>query len=206
MNAEPCEVTNECSHGSQGAGSIDCDARGRPRIFRNVRRNASTLLVVAAVGFLAALAIADGLRSGQPSSAPTRESPTTTSPRPPPPPPDAIPPSPTASQQIERSGNAWARAFATGRPRRDQSCRYQTQPLCERNACVRVGAIKIRNCTPPTRAFRLSFLNARVEEIVIKGNRAAARFSNGEVVGFFGDGDTWWVHRLGRNAGQGFFD
>jgi hypothetical protein len=170
------------------------------------------LLVVAAVGFLAALAVADALRSGQPSSAPTAESPTTTSPKPPPPPdeppppPDAIPPSPTARQQIERNGDAWARAFVTGQPTRDQSCRYQTQPLCERNACVRVGGIKIRNCTPPTRAFRLSFLNARVEEIVIKGNRAAARFSNGEVVGFFGDGGTWWVHRLGRNAGQGFFD
>jgi hypothetical protein len=186
-------------------GSIDCEARGRPRIFRNVRRNASTLLVVAAVGFLAALAVADALRSGQPSSAPTEESPTTTSPRPPPPR-DAIPPSPTARQQIERNGNAWARAFVTGQPTRDQSCRYQTQPLCERNACVRVGGIKIRNCTPPTRAFRPSFLNARVEEIVIKGNRAAARFSNGEVVGLFGDGGTWWVQELGRNAGQGFFE
>jgi type IV secretory pathway VirB10-like protein len=194
------------------------------------------LLVVAAVGFLAALAVADALRSGQPSSAPTTESPTTTSPTPPPPPPDAIPTlptpppppeeippplpdvvpppplpdvvpsSPTARQQIERNGNAWARAFATGRPRRDQSCRYQTQPLCERNACVRVGGFKIRNCSPPTRAFRHSFLNATVEEIVIKGNRAAARFSNGEVVEFDGAGDTWWVHRLGRNAGHGFFE
>ena len=177
-----------------------------------MRRNTSTLLVVAAVGFLAALAVADALRSGQPSSAPSAESPTTTSPKPPPPPdeppppPDAIPPSPTARQQIERNGDAWARAFVTGQPTRDQSCRYQTQPLCERNACVRVGGIKIRNCTPPTRAFRLSFLNARVEEIVIKGNRAAARFSNGEVVGFFGDGGTWWVQKLGRNAGRGFFE
>jgi hypothetical protein len=179
-----------------------------------VRRNATTLLVVTAVGFLAALAIADALRSGQRSSAPTTELPTTISPRPPPPPdaipppplPDVILPSPTARQQIERNGNAWARAFVTGQPTRDQSCRYQTQPLCERNACVRVGGIKIRNCTPPTRAFRLSFLNARVEEIVIKGNRAAARFSNGEVVGFFGDGGTWWVQKLGRNAGRGFFE
>jgi hypothetical protein len=172
-----------------------------------------TLLVVAAICVLVALAVADALRSGQPSSAPTTESPTTTSPRPPPPdvvppppPPDVVPPSPTARQQIERNGNAWARAFVTGQPTRDQSCRYQTQPLCERNACVRVGGIKIRNCTPPTRAFRLSFLNARVEEIVIKGNRAAARFSNGEVVGFFGDGGTWWVQKLGRNAGPRVFD
>jgi hypothetical protein len=178
------------------------------------------LLVVAAVGFLAALAVADALRSGQPSPAPTAESPTTTSPTQPPlpditpqppvitpqPPPPVITPIPSAKQQIERNGNAWARAFVTGQPTRDQSCRYQTQPLCERNACVRVGGIKIRNCTPPTRAFRLSFLNARVEEIVIKNNRAAARFSNGEVVGFFGDGGTWWVQKLGRNAGRGFFE
>jgi hypothetical protein len=172
-----------------------------------------TLLVVAGICVLVALAVADALRSGQPSSAPTTESPTTTSPTQPPlpditpqPPPPDITPSPSAKQQIERNGNAWARAFVTGQPTRDQSCRYQTQPLCERNACVRVGGIKIRNCTPPTRAFRLSFLNARVEEIVIKGNRAAARFSNGEVVGFFGDGGTWWVQKLGRNAGRGFFE
>jgi hypothetical protein len=109
-------------------------------------------------------------------------------------------------QEIEWKGNAWARLFATGRPRHDGSCRYQTQPLCERNACVRVGGFKIRNCTPPTRAFRNSFLDATVEDIVIKGDRAAARFSNGELVEFSGGGGVWWVHKLGENAGRGFFE
>jgi hypothetical protein len=65
-----------------------------------------------------------------------------------------------------------------------------------------------RNCTPPTRAFRRSFEGATVEDIVIKGGRAAARFSNGEVVLFVfpSGGGTWLVHKLGENAGRGFFE
>jgi hypothetical protein len=110
-----------------------------------------------------------------------------------------------ARQEIERIGNSWAGLFASFG---DGSCEYQTQPLCERIACTRVSDTRIRNCTPPTRAFRRSFDGATVEDNVIKGGRAAARFSNGEVVLFvfpIATG-TWLVHRLGDNAGQGFFE
>jgi hypothetical protein len=59
-----------------------------------------------------------------------------------------------------------------------------TQPLCERIACERVGGLRIRNCTRPTSVFRRSFKNAIVLDIAFKRRRAAARFSNGEVVEF----------------------
>jgi hypothetical protein len=55
-------------------------------------------------------------------------------------------------------------------------------------------------------AFRRSFEDATVVDIVIKGHRAAARFSNGEVVRFWGDGGTWLVHKIGEDAGRGFFE
>jgi hypothetical protein len=108
-------------------------------------------------------------------------------------------------QEIERIGNSWAGLFATFG---SGSCQYQTQPLCERIACTRVSDTKIRNCTPPTRAFRGSFEDATVEDVVLKGGRAAARFSNGEVVLFVfaTQTGTWLVHKLGENAGRGFFE
>ncbi|MGH2992132.1 MAG: inorganic diphosphatase [Solirubrobacterales bacterium] len=55
------------------------------------------------------------------------------------------------------------------------------QPLCERIACERISG-PIRNCTPPSSAFRKSFEGATVQDIAIKGDQAAARFSNGEAV------------------------
>ncbi len=80
------------------------------------------------------------------------------------------------------------------------------QPLCEQIACKRVTGVKIRNCTPPTSEFRRSFKEAIVLDIAFKGRRAAARFSNGEVVEFESVGDTWWMRKLGANAGRGFFE
>ena len=79
------------------------------------------------------------------------------------------------------------------------------QPLCERIACERAGGVRIRNCTQPTSAFRRSFKEASVLEISFKGRRAEARFSNGEVVEFEAVRDTWWLRKLGANAGRGFF-
>jgi hypothetical protein len=107
-------------------------------------------------------------------------------------------------QEIEQIGNEWASLFASDL----QTCQDMSQPLCERIACERAGGIKIRNCTPPTRAFRRSFEGATVEDIVIKGGRAAARFSNGEVVMivFASAPDTWFVHKLGEDAVRGFFE
>jgi hypothetical protein len=108
-------------------------------------------------------------------------------------------------QEIERIGNSWAGLFASFG---GGSCEYQTQPLCERIACTRVSDTKIRNCTPPTRAFRRSFEDATVEDVVLKGGRAAARFSNRELVLFVfaTQTGTWLVHKLGENAGRGFFE
>jgi hypothetical protein len=111
-------------------------------------------------------------------------------------------------QRIARTANRWARLFVYADP---AGCKFMTQPACERLSCVRVGARTIPNCTPPSPAYRQSFARAKVEEVETKGDRAAARFSNGEVVelervsGDELDG-TWWITEWGRNAGRGFFE
>ncbi len=111
-------------------------------------------------------------------------------------------------QRIARTANRWARLFAAADF--SANCEYMTQPACEREACVRPGPEPIPNCTRPSPAFRLSFVRAKVEDVEIKGNRAAARFSNGEKVelervsGNELDG-VWLIHRWGRNAARGFF-
>jgi hypothetical protein len=115
----------------------------------------------------------------------------------------------SSEQRIERIGNGWARLFGTGSP----SCSYETQPVCMRIACERPGNVPIENCTPPSAEFRDSFRDATVDEIAIKGDRAAARFSNGEVIelgedltGFEHAGVWWWITKVGGNAGRGFFE
>jgi hypothetical protein len=111
-------------------------------------------------------------------------------------------------QRIARTADKWARNFVYSDP---ADCKYMIQPACERLSCVRVGARLVPNCTPPSPAFRLSFRRAKVEDVEIKGDRAAARFSNGEVVelervsGDELDG-VWWITKWGRDAGRGFFD
>jgi len=62
------------------------------------------------------------------------------------------------------------------------------------------------NCKPPSDAFRKSFEGATVEDIAIKGDRAAARFSNGEVVELGSVIDGWLIAKLGGNAGREFFE
>jgi hypothetical protein len=82
-----------------------------------------------------------------------------------------------------------------------------TQPLCERIACERPGHLKIRNCTPPTTVYRRSFGKARLEEIAIKGERVAARFSNGELITLVGVvGGNWLVHKFGGQASRWVFE
>ena len=161
----------------------------------------STSLVLAGLGVLALLAIVDALRSGGSSTLA-----------------ETVPTAPSLSAQqevvtapnlnpeqaIERVGNTWAPLFAAGPL--SAACEYETQPLCERIACELVGGFEIRNCTPPTAAFRDSFFGATVQDIEIQGHRAAARFSNGEVVVLFGDGGAWSIHRLDGNAGRKFFE
>jgi hypothetical protein len=111
-------------------------------------------------------------------------------------------------QKIARTANKWARLFVFSG---FTDCEYMTQPACERESCVRVGPELVPDCKPPSPAFRLSFARARVEDVEIKGHRAAARFSNGEVVEVArasGDeaGGVWWIHRWGRSAVRGFFE
>ena len=159
-----------------------------------------TSLVVTAVGVLAVLAVADALRS-RPSTPATAQQ-TTTRPRPPTLP-DTNHPDLTPRQEITRIGNSWGRLFAAADRR---ACRYMGQPACERVVCQRVGIGPIPNCTLPSSKFRRSFEDATVQDVVIKGHRAAARFSNGELVEFYGDGGTWSIHKLGGNAGRAFFE
>jgi hypothetical protein len=158
-----------------------------------------TSLVVAAVGVLAGFAVADALRSGRPSS--TWAEAALTTPSVSTEPEVVTVPSVSPEQEIERIGNSWAPLFGAG-----QGCRYMTQPLCERIACIRVAGIKIRKCTPPTSGFRNSFFGATVQDVEIRGHRAAARFANGEVVELWGDGGTWLISKLGGKAGRRFFE
>ena len=247
-----------------------------------------TLLVVAAVGVLVALAIGDALRSGRSSSA-AGTAPTTTAPTTPPAPPTATAPphnstpvrevarapnscgafriapsgdypllvvhvvagnvnchdarrvmkahyvglqsgswichgpegssgceKPSGEEvsahfanpfddpewQMELIANRWTRIFSA----RQRICYHMTQPLCERIACERVGHVKIPNCSPPTGAYRRSFEKARVEEIAIKGERVAARFSNGELIELVGVVGGWSVHKVGGNAANNVFE
>lgn len=104
--------------------------------------------------------------------------------------------------EIERIADGWASLFASDL----QTCQSMSQPLCERVACERAGGFKIENCTPPTRAFRRSFEDVTVEDILIAGNRAAAKFSNGEVIELRRIVDRWWIEKLGTKAGRGFFE
>jgi hypothetical protein len=117
--------------------------------------------------------------------------------------------SPSAEQTIEQTGNEWARLFAGGDRQlaAPGTCRYMTQPACERISCEGVGRETVKNCTRPSWEFRRSFAGAVVEAIAIRGHRAAARFSNGETVEFteIGVSGSYWIHKVGGNAGRKFF-
>jgi hypothetical protein len=109
-------------------------------------------------------------------------------------------------QQIERTANRWAPLFANG-PRCN---RFMGQPACVRIACERPGNRPIKNCTPPTDGFVNSFGDATVRDVAIKGDRAAAEFSNGGVI-VLDVGDHHWggpmsIVKVGGNAGRGSFD
>ena len=99
-------------------------------------------------------------------------------------------------QEIEQTGNKWARLFAASDP---AACdRYMTQPACERVACERAGGRVVEHCTPLSSRFVKSFRNARVKAVAFKGDRAAASFSNGETVEFVPVGaGAWWISELG---------
>jgi hypothetical protein len=114
---------------------------------------------------------------------------------------------------VAQIGNKWARLFAAVR---GDACELMTQPACERMICERHGgpiasssrwpdpnARAIRDCTPPSPAFRDLFAGASVEEVAIRGERASARFSNGEALEFFHSynlGAPWVIAKFGENA------
>jgi hypothetical protein len=112
-------------------------------------------------------------------------------------------------QKIEQAGNEWAALFAGG----ERFCELMTQPACERNTCESVAG-PVANCTPPSSAFRKSFRDATVEDVAIKGDKAAARFSHGETVELQkvenisdplaegGDRTDWLIDKVGGNAGD----
>jgi hypothetical protein len=164
------------------------------------RGSSITWIVVGGVVALLVVAGVDAFLSSESgTSTPTTESgtstPTTTD--------IQTSPSLSAEQEIERTGNRWARFFGAGR----LGCQDMTQPACERAACERPGGRLIQNCTPLSLEFRSSFAEAVVEDIAIRGHRAAARFSNGETILFVevGASGSWWIHKVGGNAGRKFF-
>jgi hypothetical protein len=105
-------------------------------------------------------------------------------------------------QEIKRIGDSWARLFGTGR----RCNRFMHQPACEWVACERPGERAIQNCTPVSSKVQRSFAGAVVQDTVIRGKWAAARFSNGETVKLqeILGGDGWWIDRVG--AGRKFFE
>jgi hypothetical protein len=105
-------------------------------------------------------------------------------------------------QEIEQTANEWARLFGAGR----RCNEFMHQPACEWVACVHAGGELIENCTRVSSKVQRSFASAEVQDIVIRGEWAAARFSNGETVRLheFLGGDGWWIDRVG--AGRKFFE
>jgi hypothetical protein len=108
----------------------------------------------------------------------------------------------STTQEIQRTGNSWARVFGAGR-----TCnQFMVQPACERVACERPSGELIENCTRVSPKVQRSFAAAEVQDIVIRGIWAAARFSNGETVLFreVGISGSWAI--VGVGAGRKFFE
>jgi hypothetical protein len=113
-------------------------------------------------------------------------------------------------RKVERIATDWAALFGADNL---GWCNYAGQPVCERADCERVGHVPIENCTPLSAGYRRSFLDARVEDVAIRGDRAAVRFSNGEAIELYKDTSAaehpapwWWIEKIGGSAGQGFFE
>jgi hypothetical protein len=152
-------------------------------------RPGATWIIVGAVVVVGVFAGLDALRSsGSETALPPATGSTTTH--------DAASLSP--EQEIERTANRWALLFGAGR----RCNRYMTQPACEQVVCARVG--RRSNCTPLSSEYIASFAGVTVEEVVIRGDEAGVRFSNGETVEFHMA--SGWVHKVGGNAGRRFFE
>jgi hypothetical protein len=105
------------------------------------------------------------------------------------------------------SAGKWAEIFASSPGR---ACVYETQPVCERIVCERVGRRPIPHCKRPSAEFRHSFADARIAQIAIRGERAAVRFSNGAAINLVEnvtglDEVPWWISKVGGSAGRGLW-
>jgi hypothetical protein len=169
-----------------------------------------TWLVIGGVAALIVVAVADALRSsGSETARPAAAASSTNEASPPAPAPTTEEKASLSPRQgVEQAGNEWARLFAGDRHwPAPGTCEHMTQPACERMSCERVDGSEMRNCTRPSWQFRRSFADATVVAIVINGEQAAARFSNGETVRMeIGGNGFWWIHRFGGNAGRDLFE
>jgi hypothetical protein len=171
------------------------------RILGHMRRGLIlTSLILAGIGVLGGLAIADALRSEGSSTQGTR-APTTTrlSTE------EDVVTAPSVSSEEQMAEweiafivNKWARLFGFGR----RCNEYMTQPACERIDCAR--GFKTKNCTPLSVKVQRSFANATAQDIAIKGDFAGVRLSNGETVEF--SIEAGWISKVGGNAGRRFFE
>jgi hypothetical protein len=125
-------------------------------------------------------------------------------------------------QEVRQIAQTWAPLFAAApnrgacgefdeeHPSREVAAKYMAQPACEWLGCARVGTGAIEDCTPASPAFQKSFAHATVADVAIEKNRAAAKFSNGEVVELVHDpvqspedklAPRWLIVKVGGNAG-----
>jgi hypothetical protein len=160
-----------------------------------VRRPGITWVVVGAVAVIVLFAGLDVLLSAgdEPTPSAANESAVTTTRR---------EPDRGTTREIERTGNSWARLFGAGR-----TCnQFMIQTACEQAACERLSGVLIENCTRVSSKVQRSFAAAEVQDIVIRGTWAAARFSNGETVLFreVGIRGSWAI--VGVGAGRKFFE
>jgi hypothetical protein len=158
-------------------------------------RPAITWVIVGAVAVIVVFASLDALLSARDEPTPsavTATAVTTT----------RTEPDRRTTQEIERTGNSWARLFGAGRTCNE----FMVQPACEQVACERVSGELIENCTRVSSEVQRSFAAAEVEDVVIRGIWAAARFSNGETVLFrdVGISRSWAI--VGVGAGTKFFE
>lgn len=153
-----------------------------------------TWVIVGAVAVIAVFAGLDVLRSPGDDPTPSAMSATAVTTT-------RTEPDRSTAQEIERISDNWAQLFGGGR-----TCnQFMIQPACERVACERVSGELIENCTRVSCEVQRSFAAAEVEDVVIRGRWAAARFSNGETVLFreIGMSGGWAI--VGVGAGGKFF-
>ena len=114
-------------------------------------RPAITWVIVGAVAVIVVFASLDALLSARDEPTPsavTATAVTTT----------RTEPDRRTTQEIERTGNSWARLFGAGR----RCNRFMVQPACERVACERVSGELIENCTRVSSEVQRSFAAAEV--------------------------------------------